>query len=97
MELLTPEEAAIGVILAGISMIVGCVFVWIITHWNIDRHLLATASLFLLGLSLVITSMSRSLPMIYASYMAIGFLEGCYVNNWIAWISLKFEHSRYLR
>ena len=95
IELLTPEEAAIGVTLEGISMIIGWVFVWIISHWNIDRHLLAIASLFLLGLSLIITSMSRSLPMIYASYIAFGFLEGCYVKNWIAWISLKFAHSQY--
>ena len=59
------------------------------------RSALAISSLFLLGIALICASLSNSLPTIYASYIAFGFVEGCFVNNLLAWIALEFKDSQH--
>ena len=89
--ILAVKEAALGATLTSVGLLVGCVFVWIVSHWDINRYALAISSLFLLGIALICAGLSNSLPTIYASYIAFGFVEGCFVNNFLAWIALEFE------
>ena len=89
--ILAVEEAALGATLTSVGLLVGCIFVWIVSHWDINRYALAISSLFLLGIALICAGLSNSLPTIYASYIAFGFVEGCFVNNFLAWIALEFE------
>ena len=94
--LLTLDQAALGVTLAGTSLLVGCVLVWILSRWELDRYALSIFSMLIMGLCFIFADVSKSLPALYASFIAFGFIEGCYLNNVIPWIAdLSAEDSQY--
>ena len=94
--LLTLDQAALGVTLAGTSLLVGCVLVWILSRWELDRYALSIFSMLIMGLCFIFAAVSKSLPTLYTSFIAFGFIEGFYMNNILPWIAdLSAEDSQY--
>ena len=95
VDVLTFHQGGIGITITSVSLVVGCIVVSIMSHWELDRMALAIFSLFLLGLTQIFMGVANTLPTTYAAWIAFGFVEGLYVNNIIVWVAVHFDEPKY--
>ena len=61
-----------------------------------DRLLLSTLSILIMGLSILDVSLSQSMVAMYTCYIIVGFAERLYVSNQIFYTDSFFAHSKFM-
>lgn len=93
--ILTLKQAAFGMTITGIVLVLVCVLLAFLSHWQFDRMALAVFSVLCLGISLIFVSLADSLASIYALFVVFAISEGGFVGNLFVWVATHFEEHEY--
>lgn len=93
--ILSLEEAALGMTITSISVIVSCLALALLSHWVFDRLALAIFSVMFLGVTLLFMTRCSTLVTLYSLFVLFGVMEGLFIANGLPWIDEHFNQQDY--